>query len=266
MANNKWHNSSILCSKSNLAKDIPGIFCWTKMGSEAGQSLEMILRRKELERQAGNGIFAWGIGNSLGLSPTLAKKEIPGDAVDILFSPMKSSPKAIDVAPPVLALWLAYHSKEGLLDLPEHMLITSRGGNASGVEKRAHYALFCEKHEEIRIEEEQGVIDSRFTRNLISLNPIGASQVTAMVRYDKNMSNNLLENLYPISFRAKMFQEGFVRLGLAIPLTGSLLSTYEALCKSMNVDEWLNGVIELKCQARKSINQVEKQQRLFDFN
>jgi 4-aminobutyrate aminotransferase-like enzyme len=55
---------------------VPDIFCWTKMGTEAGQTLGTILRRKELERQAGSGIFAWGIGNSLGASPALAVNSI----------------------------------------------------------------------------------------------------------------------------------------------------------------------------------------------
>lgn len=236
------------------------------MGTEAGQSLEMILRRKELERKAGNGIFAWGIGNSLGLSPSYARQAVPGDTVDILFSPMKAAPKAIDVAPTQLVLWLAYHSSEGnLVDLPIHMLITSRGDNASGTEKRTHYALFCERQDVISIEEEHGIIDSKYARNLVSLNPLGASQVTAMVRYDRPRGNIRLEKPYPISFRARMYREGFVRLGMAVPLTGSLLSAYKTLCQASNSDEWLGGAINLKRQARSYIDQSQWQLSLFNF-
>jgi hypothetical protein len=236
------------------------------MGAEAGQSLEMILKRKELERQAGKGTFAWGIGNSLGLSPAYARQAIPSGTVDVLFSPMKTAPKAIDVAPAQLVLWLAYHSSEGgLVDLPGHMLITSRGGNASGTEKRTHYALLCERQDVISAEDEHGIIDSKYARNLVSLNPLGASQVTAMVRYDKPEDNIRPERPYPISFRARMYREGFVRLGMPVPLTGPLLSTYKALCQVSDADDWLTGTIELKRQARASLTQSQKQMNLFDF-
>lgn len=244
---------------------VPDIFCWTKMGTEAGQPLETILRRKELERLAGKGTFAWGIGNSLGSSPAFAKQAAPGGEVDILFSPMKSAPKAIDVAPTQLVLWLAYHSPDvGLVDLPAHMLITSRGSGASGTEKRSHYALLCERKEEINAEGDLGMIDAKYARNLMSLNPLGASQVTAMVRYEPVDSTHP-EKLYPISFRARMHREGFVRLGTPAPLSGALLSAYKALCQASDASDWLAGVVDLKRQARLSLAQSQLQPRLFGF-
>jgi hypothetical protein len=244
---------------------VPTIFCWTKMGTEAGQSLETILRRKELERQAGNGTFAWGIGNSLGASPAFAKQARPDGAVDILFSPMKSTPKAIDVKPAQLVLWLAYHAPEaGLESLPAHMLITSRGSGASGTEKRSHYALLCERHEEINTKSDPGMIDAKYAKNLVSLNPLGASQVTAMVRYEP-AENSSLEKPYPVSFRARMHREGFVRLGMPVPLIGSLLSDYKALCQVYDAEDWLAGVIDLKRKAQAFLAQSQPQSRLFDF-
>lgn len=234
---------------------VPDIFCWTKMGTEAGQPLETILRRKELERQAGNGTFAWGIGNSLGSSPAFAKQATTDGAVDILFSPMKSAPKAIDVAPTQLVLWLSYHSPDtGLTDLPAHMLITSRGSGISGSAKRSHYALLCERHEEINADTDPSIIDAKYARNLVSLNPLGASQVTAMVRYEQT-DNNYPEKPYPISFRARMHREGFVRLGTPAVLTESLLSAYKALCQVCDAEDWLAGVVDLKQQARASLSQ-----------
>ena len=233
------------------------------MGTEAGQPLETILRRKELERQAGGGVFAWGIGNSLGSSPAFAKKAALDGEVDILFSPMKSSPKVIDVEPAQLVLWLSYLSLEtGLVDLPTHMLVTSRGSAASGMAKRSHYALICEKREEIGSDRELGTIDARFARNLVSLNPLGASQVTAMVRYKQDDVSSL-EKAYPISFRARMHREGMVRLGTPVPLIGSLLSTYQALCKVSVARDWLEGVIALKSQAKASMAEPPPQQDLF---
>jgi hypothetical protein len=42
----------------------PAAFVWTKIQAEAGETLDRILGRKELERLAGNGSFWWGIGES----------------------------------------------------------------------------------------------------------------------------------------------------------------------------------------------------------
>lgn len=234
------------------------------MGTEAGQPLETILRRKELERKAGNGIFAWGIGNSLGSSPDFAKQAAPNGNIDVLFSPMKSTPKAIDVAPTQLVLWLTYHSRErGITNLPIHMLITSRGSGALGVSKRSHYALLCERHEEINPESDPCVIDATCARNLVSKNPLGASQVTAMVSYNIS-SSDIQENPYPVTFRARMHREGFVRLSNPFLLSGSLLSAYREVCQATSTDEWLDGVIALKHQAKSTAPEQSLQQSLFE--
>ena len=247
------------------ATHVPDIFCWTKMGTEAGQSLEAILRRKELERRAGNGTFAWGIGNSLGASPDVAKQATPDGAVDILFSPMKSAPKTVDMAPTHLVLWLSYHSPgAGLVNLPAHMLITSRGSGISGSEKRSHYALLCERHEEISVDGDTSMIDAKYARNLVSMNPLGASQVTAMVRYEPE-DDSYPEKPYPISFRARMHHEGFVRLGTPVVLTASLLSAYKALCQACDAENWLIGVVDLKHRARASLVQSQQQLSLFGY-
>lgn len=234
------------------------------MGSEAGQALDVILRRKEMERQAGRGTFAWGIGNSLGSSPDLARQLTPDGGVDILFSPMKSAPKAIDVTPPCLFLWLSYRLPDGsFANLPSHMLITSRGG-ASGSEKRAHYALFCERSEEIDLSANLGVIDAVCARNLVSQNPLGASQVTAMVRY-RRAESPLPQKPYPILFRARMHGEGFVRLGSPVVLSGSLLSDYRALCAVEDVNRWLGGVLKLRRAAQVVFAQKTERQGLLVF-
>lgn len=39
------------------------LVCWSRMQAEAGQSLDAIVRRKELEREANGGLFLWGVGN-----------------------------------------------------------------------------------------------------------------------------------------------------------------------------------------------------------
>lgn len=232
--------------------EIPEIFCWTKMGTEAGQSLGAILRRKELERQAGNGMFAWGIGNSLGTSAELAKKFSPSRDVNVLFTPMKSSPKNTDENPPNLLLWLAYLQRDGRVeDLPGHVLVTSRGGGG----KRAHYALLCRSDATITDQVDGGTFDAVYATNLVSSNPVGASQVTSIVRYaqqsrDWTRSQSPLKKPYRIAFRAKFFGEGFVRLACPIVLSGRVLELYRALLQVTNVKEWLDRVNALRLAAQ----------------
>lgn len=43
------------------ARSTPEVFCWSKMGPESGETLDQILRRKEIERVANGGFFAWGL-------------------------------------------------------------------------------------------------------------------------------------------------------------------------------------------------------------
>ena len=43
---------------SRLDPQLSHIVCWTRMQAEAGQSIETIVARKELERRAGGACFA----------------------------------------------------------------------------------------------------------------------------------------------------------------------------------------------------------------
>ena len=73
---------------------IPSAFVWTKMEDEAGQSPERIVNRKELERQASNGTFCWGIGESKieKVRSLVANERNPA----VLFSRMRSPPHSRD--------------------------------------------------------------------------------------------------------------------------------------------------------------------------
>jgi hypothetical protein len=71
------------------AKDIPSTFIWTKIQADAGQDLNRILRRKELERLSG-GTFWWGIGES---KATKIGMVIATDLRPIvIFSRMRTAP------------------------------------------------------------------------------------------------------------------------------------------------------------------------------
>jgi len=243
---------------SQSASEIPEVFCWTKMGTEAGQPLEAILRRKELERRSGNGLFAWGIGNSLGASAELAKRLSPDGKVDVLFTPMKSAPKAIDVTPAQLQLWLGYVDADGLVaPLPDHMLVTSRAGN----EKRGHYALLCYSADEIR-DYSSDTFDAAHARNLASLNPIGASQVTSVVRYE-NKTNSEPEKPYRVAFRAKLYAEGFVKLARPVIMDGPMMSLYREVCAATSASDWLDGASEVGSIAQSRFRQSHMAEDLF---
>lgn len=220
---------------------IPDIFCWTKMGTEAGQSLTAIIRRKELERSAGGGTFAWGIGNSLGGAAELAKQMSQSGDVDVLFTPMKSAPKAIDAAPSQLLLWIFYQNRSGdLTPLPEHMLVTSRGG----ADKRTHYALLCQSDGPLEEQCNYGAFDSSGVRNLASMNPVGASQVTSVVRYDGAITS--ADKAYRVAFKAKLHAEGFVKLAEPILMNKDLAALYEMVCHAGTNEAWRSGVRKLK--------------------
>src|SRR5437773_1823143 len=49
---------------ASASEELSHVICWTRMQAEAGQGIEAIVSRKELERQAGGGLFCWGIGNA----------------------------------------------------------------------------------------------------------------------------------------------------------------------------------------------------------
>lgn len=223
---------------------VPPVFCWSKMGAEAGQSLDDILRRKDLERQCGSGVFAWGIGNPIGHAIHYARAQTPVDELFALFTPMKSPPKRIDIAPSQIVVWTSYFtSRDSTAVLPAHMLITSRGSAGSGGEKRAHYALFCQSDASLLDQKDLGAIDPRAVCNFVSSNPVGSSQVTSVVRHDVRLAT---EPTYPVRFRARLTQEGFVRLTDPIALVGGLLDLYRSACSASTPDEWNEQVARLR--------------------
>jgi len=228
---------------------VPSVFCWTKMGTEAGQSLSEILRRKEFERLAGGGTFCWGIGNSLGRSVVMAMESHP-KGVEILFSPMKSKAKAIDENPVELSLWTAYWDETGeYVDLPGHMVITSRRHAPSGMVKSSHYALMCSSESPITQNICYGELDAARVVNYVSRNALGASQVTAMVRYSSPVSK-LLSKPYPIHFRAKMYQNGFIKLGQPVAIQGKIKEVYRELLGCKVNTKWMELCKELRSLAK----------------
>lgn len=237
-------------SRASRPFHIPEIFCWTKVGTEAGQSLKEILQRKEMERRVGGGTFAWGIGNPLGEAPELAKKLSTSGELDILFTRMKSAPRQVDASPSTLFLWMFYQKSNGEIALlPDHMLVTSRGYEG----KRVHYALLCKSESELKEDSIDSGFDATDVRNLISMNPVGASQVTSVVRYMGRTTN---DNPYRIAFSAKLYAEGFVKLVEPVPITDQLARDFFKLCTTNSVEAWRTSIRLLKESAMDLTDQV----------
>lgn len=255
-----FHRLAIFHRKAS-ARDLPPVFCWTKMGAEAGQGLNAILRRKELERLCGNGVFAWGIGNSVG--PAIRHARSFGlDALEVFFTPMKSAPKSMDVAPSTLVLWNSYEDEWGqAAPLPAHILVTSRGNTSErdGL-KQLHYALICRSARSLQAPALHQTVDPSAVCNLVSQNRTGASQVTAVVRTRTSREPG---RPYPVQFRATLAEPGFVRLLQPTHVSGPLLALYRDALDSTRPVQWKQRVETLRCTAQLRSAETTAQRQLF---
>ena len=122
-----------MCSRKevwaeSLSMTAKQTFIFSKMQAEAGQNLEEIIARKEAERVAWNGVFWWGIGNSLG-SSVHDEVTAAGGILPVLFSRMLSKPKIEDSAPDEVVIWTAWENSCGTVEpVPKFVRITSRTG------------------------------------------------------------------------------------------------------------------------------------------
>lgn len=232
---------------SPLGATLTDVVCWSRMQAEAGQGLEAILRRKEIERLAGNGIFCWGVGNapsrSIGPLASCAMN------VDVVFSVMKSRPKAIDVSPKDVVVWTSFFDHQGReYPLPDNCLVTSRAETASG-RKSVHYALMCRSDEAITLGD-YGTFDPSAYRNASeTAGPVGASQVTALLR---RVAREQDESGYRINVKAKLVHGYWVRLGGALPLNMKKRSLFDRLLgevRTLTSSTWTEFVKELRAGA-----------------
>ncbi|GIK49584.1 MAG: hypothetical protein BroJett013_22810 [Alphaproteobacteria bacterium] len=238
--------------------------CWSKMQAEAGQPLEQIVARKELERRAGNGLFSWGVGNSPStLIPTLAKV---GAEVDMLFSVMKSKPRAEDTAPSGIFVWRTFFDCNGVEQpLPPHLVITSRSQSASGP-KRAHYALMCYSDRKLALGD-LGPFDPDCYRNAGGTGGrVGSSQVTALL-VQKNTPK--ADAPYRVAFDAKLIGSLWVKLGQPLLVPKSKVKRLKRLTEKASETspaEWLGFAYQLRegPRPRKRVT-VERTGDLFEL-
>lgn len=194
-------------NRQGVGRSAEEYVCWSRMQAEAGQALDAIVRRKELERRAGGGMFCWGVGNAPAvMTSALARL---GQPVAAVFSVMKSRPKAIDLRPGRTVAWRRYVDANGAVRaLPPHVLVTSRADGAMGPKER-HFALMCWSDRPLAIE--RGVpFDPTAYRNAGGTGaPVGASQVTALL---KRTSQSEGEAGYEANIRAWLVDSYWVRL------------------------------------------------------
>ena len=184
--------------------EIPRCFCWSRFGTEAGEIIDQILERKEFERSRNNGLFLWGIGNSIG--PSLGELLFCEKSPEVLFSPIVSAPKRVDVLPPIICVWTSAKDVNGdPFSIPQWSRVTSR------LAATKHYALVCFSDKPLQIDTNPPCLRVKRIKNLRTNKVIGASQVTAIVRYSEDSEADGTE--YTVPFRARLVEPFFVILG-----------------------------------------------------
>lgn len=187
---------------------VPRSFVWTKFGSEAGETTPQIIARKEQERLLNGGVFLWGVGNNVGYSIESLVDELEPE---VIFSPIASAPRSVDVAPEAIFVWSVAHSLNGnRFDIPANSIVTSRGFP----KKRFHYALVCHSNEPLQFKYGKENVFSGALRNLVSGRQLGSSQVTSVV----HRTEDTLGRPYPVALRVRLAAPYFVRLSCPVPL------------------------------------------------
>lgn len=221
-------------------------FCWTKIQAEGGQSLSEILRRKELERAAGGGIFYWGVGNSLGKNAAVL---LSGEVDKIVFSKMLSAPKKIDVNPGAVSVWLNCKDLLGnISSIPPHVVIISRA-HSNGRVKNRHYALVCQSDEPLALRE-HGAINTARYRNYASSNPrIGHSQVTAILERNQRFDDSIndLGLIYEANIIARLVEPFFVTLMNPVVLTSTEASKLKTIISdTLDASEYMRKIHQFR--------------------
>lgn len=155
------------------------------MGTESGQELACIIRRKEFERRIG-GTFWWGIGTSLGDAPRRAALEHGGgETLPVIWSAMRSKPQRHDAEPSAVLAWTEYLTAEGVrAPVPPHALVISRPKKDGSISSK-YQALVCATPDDLLTQFSRGFerpFDHLAYRTFDAGKPVGQSQTTAIAR------------------------------------------------------------------------------------
>lgn len=218
---------------STASRAAEAFVCWSRMQAEAGQPLEAIVHRKELERRANGGLFVWGVGNAPSrFTRVLART---GQPVRAIFSIMKSRPRQIDVAADELLLWRSYIDAEGIERLlPADAVVTSRASTGRSA-KRVHYALMCHSDRPLVIERGGARFDPAAFRNAgEGGGPVGSSQVTALLR---QVAKQRDDAAYEVNMEAQLVAGYWVRVTSPVRLARAELKALNR-AETMGIDAW----------------------------
>jgi hypothetical protein len=223
------------------ADDLGDYVCWSRMQAEAGQGLQAIVARKEVERRVGNGLFMWGVGNA----PAVAANALAriGARIPVVFSVMKSRPKTADANPSATVAWRRYFDLSGLeRPLPANVIVTSRRDSAKGP-KRAHFALMCMSSAPLVIERGTSFDVSAYRNAGGSGAPVGASQVTALLR---RSAEDLGRSDYEVNLRAWLTGSYWVKLSDPVEVEASLSERLAAISDVAGDAEWLRIASDIR--------------------
>jgi len=221
---------------------LPKHFCWSKIGAESGEELDLIIKRKELERLSGNGLFVWGIGNSVINSTNLLNEK--SKPPKVFFSPIKSKARIVDRDPSGIVMWSHYVGQDGLLHtLPDHSFVTSRFDGVSESSAR-HYALFCHSNESI-MDECDLIIEADKLQNLRTGSTLGFSQVTSIVSLDSR--KKIKKSPYKVRFHANLLEPFCVKLAVPVKIDRAVILAMNKLISSRDTTQaewqsWLKAI------------------------
>lgn len=226
----------------NNNNGIPDQFVFTKMQTDAGEDINAIRKRKELERIAG-GTFWWGVGESKGQAIEMLRRTISHP--EVLFSQMPSRPSAQSREPGEVFLWQSFRTPQGERPLPPNVAVIS-GGTRNGAPKTRYYALVCESPSSILMNG-GGTIDAVKLINIgESGRPVGSSQVTAVVRHSSETAA-LGARPYEITARATLAFPFFAELTNPRTLSSAELRLlYDVGGNGKNVEDWLAVTKQLR--------------------
>jgi len=216
----------------------PEIFCWSKVGPEAGFTLEQIIRWKELQRSLSDGIFFWGIGGV----PSREKQEAFIRAVarpKILFSEQIGEARPLFKNPNAVFLWTHYEKQAGReIALPPFSAVMSKAGGPK------HYAIVCQANAPISVDITLG-FDIGTYGNFLGRPNIAFQQTCPIVQLNKAGHPKCR---YDRGFWADLVTPYFVTLSRGRELSRQEFSGIVALINSgtTNIDQFKQFVAKLK--------------------
>jgi hypothetical protein len=183
---------------------IPTAFIWTKIGPDSSQSVDPILRRKELERLAGDGVFWRGVGeisapNSVREAWRIAHTRTVLATETRLATKTRQNPtvnnRRISNDNPIFT-WSHFDHEGRIKRIPSHVVVTSDKPNS-------YYALVCSTETTALSHFEGTPLWASTYEHLTTKKPITPQhrQNTFPVRH---VSSSKIGKPYYVAFRARL--------------------------------------------------------------